>query len=540
MTYADKIFYNGNIYTLDAENNVTEALACKEGKVIAVGRQALDYRGPDTQSIDLKGQAIIPGIEDCHTHFYGIGKSLLGLDLKDMNKVQVLQCVAEAAERMPQGEWIIGNGWNNALFEDGKYPRKEELDAVTQNHPALLIRYCGNGFWANSLALQAAEIDRNTLDPEGEIQKDEKGEPTGILSGFAARRITSILPEYGDEMYRKILLDAQKALLSWGITSVMDEGAGATSAMGDGNGKRFVEVLRSLYEEGAMKLRFCENVCAVQTDFYEEVLKNGPVIGAYGDRFDFRGVKIWTDGAMGMRTAWMTDGYRDDPSNFGQPHYTYEQLKALLKKNDDAGFQTTIHAIGNGACKQILDCYEDLFGSDGKDRRFKLEHFHLANPEDVDRLVADGIINSTQFIQYADDLAVAGEAIGKDRFAHCYAWRQILDKGGTVCGGADSTFSALNPFPALYVAVTRTDLEGKNELDPSYRDSVLSREEALRAYTTSAAFAQFKEAVKGSLEPGKYADLVVLDRDYFTCPVEEIQNIRVLRTVIGGETVWEV
>ncbi len=537
--FADQIFYNGKIYTMDVKNSVVDSLACKDGKIVAAGASAEAFKGPDTQMVDLKGRTVLPGIEDCHTHFYGIGKSLLGLDLKDMTKEEILHCVAEVSSRMPPGEWIIGNGWNNALFVGGRYPGREELDAVSQGHPALLIRYCGNGFWANSLALEAAGIDRNTPDPEGEILKDENGDPTGILSGFAAKRITGILPEYGDEMYRKMLVDAQRELLSWGITSVMDEGAGVTSAMGDGDGRRFVQVLRSLYEEGVMKLRFYENVCAVQTDFYEDTLKNGPVIGAYDDRFDFRGVKIWTDGAMGMRTAWIPEGYKDDPVNFGQPHYTHEQLKALLQKNDEAGFQTTIHAIGNGACKQILDCYEELFKNDGKDRRFKLEHFHLADPEDIDRLVADGIINSTQFIQYADDLEIAGDAIGTEMFAHCYAWRQILDKGGIVCGGADSTYSALNPFPALFVAVTRTDLKGKNEQDPSYQQGTLSREEALRAYTTSAAFAQFKDAVKGSLEFGKYADFIVLDRDYFTCPAEEIKDICVLRTVIGAETVWQ-
>ena len=536
----DTVFYNGKIYTLDAENSVTDALACRGGKILAAGPQAMSLKGPDTQMIDLGGKTVIPGIIDSHTHYHWTAKAKKDLALLGKTLPEIQEAVRQRAQELPKGSWIVGSGWLNALFPGGAWPDRSVLDEVAPDHPVFLIRACGNSYWANTKAFEMAGIDEHTPDPNHEILRRPDGTPSGVLMGWFAQNIAKLIPVYQGEEYKQMLRETQAVYLKYGITGISDEGAGAFTAFGTGNGKLTVETLKELYAEKAIDLRIYMNVAQIQNDYYEEVLAAGPQTGLYGDHFDFRGVKIWADGSQGTRTAYVLDGYRDDPANHGKRYYEDEELTRLFKKNEEAGFQTTVHAIGDAACKQIIDCYEAAFGADDtQDRRFKIVHFQLAAPEDVRRFVKHHMICNTQFGQYGEDLDFADIAIGKEKFLQSYDWRTILDLGGRITGSSDSPLDSANPFEGLYVGVTRRNLAGENALDPHPERGALTREEALRTYTTDAAYGMFQEDLKGSLEPGKLADLIVISDDYFECPEEAIKDIQVLRTVIDGKTVYQ-
>ena len=538
--FADQIFYNGKIYTMDAENHVVDSLACKEGKIIATGSRTGVLKGPNTQMVDLEGYTVLPGIIDSHTHYHWTAKAKKDLALLGKTLPEIQEIVKRRTEELPEGSWIVGSGWLNALFPDGAWPDRAVLDEVAPDHPVFLIRACGNSYWANTKAFEMAGIDENTPDPNHEILRRADGTPSGVLMGWFAQNIAKLIPVYQGEEYKQMLRETQEAYLKYGITSISDEGAGAFTAFGTGNGKLTVETLKELYEEKAIDLRIYMNVAEIQHEYYEEVLAAGPQTGLYDDHFDFRGVKIWADGSQGTRTAYVLNGYKDDPDNHGKRYYEDEELTRLFKKNEEAGFQTTVHAIGDAACKQIIDCYEAAFGADDtKDRRFKIVHFQLATPEDVRRFVKHHMICNTQFGQYGEDLDFAETAVGKEKFLQSYDWRSILDLDGRITGSSDSPLDSANPFEGLYVGVTRRNLAGDNLLDPHPERGALSREEALRTYTTDAAYGMFQENLKGSLEVGKLTDFIVISNDYFTCQEDEIKDIAVLRTVIGGKTVWE-
>ncbi|MBO4880377.1 MAG: amidohydrolase [Firmicutes bacterium] len=536
------VYKNAKIYTLDAQNSTAEAMVCRDGRILAIGSEetVTAAAGADPEVIDLGGKTVIPGIIDSHTHYHWTAKAEKDLALLGKTLPEIKEIVARRAAELPEGTWIVGSGWLNALFPGGAWPDRKDLDEAAPNHPVFLIRACGNSYWANSKAFEMAGIDGNTPDPNGEILRRADGSPSGVLMGWFAQNIAKLIPLYRGEEYKDMLRRTQQAYLKYGITSISDEGAGAFTAFGTGNGKLTVETLKELYEEDSLQLRIYMNVAEIQHEYYREVLADGPRSGLYGGRFDFRGVKIWADGSQGTRTAYVLNGYKDDPSNHGKRYYDDAELVRLFREIDAAGFQTTVHAIGDAACRQIIDCYEEAFGADDtEDRRFKIVHFQLATPEDIKRFVKHHMICNTQFGQYGEDLDFADIAIGREKFLQSYDWRSILDLGGRVIGSSDSPLDSADPFEGLYVGVTRRNLAGENPLDDHPDRGALTREEALRSYTTEAAYAMFEEDVKGSLEPGKYADFAVISDDYFECPADAIKEIRVLRTVIGGKTVFE-
>ena len=542
MTYADKIFFNGNIYTMNEEAPHAEAMAVGGDRLLFVGsnEDVQPFKGPGTEMVDLKGKTVLPGIIDSHTHYHWTAKAKKDLALLGKTLPEIQEIVRKRAEELPEGSWIVGSGWLNALFPGGAWPDRSVLDEVAPNHPVFLIRACGNSYWANTKAFEMAGIDENTPDPNHEILRRPDGTPSGVLMGWFAQNIAKLIPVYQGDEYKRMLRETQEAYLKYGITSISDEGAGAFTAFGTGNGKLTVETLKELYEEKAIDLRIYMNVAQIQNEYYKEVLAEGPKTGLYDNHFDLRGVKIWADGSQGTRTAYVIDGYQDDPENHGKRYYEDAELTRLFKEINDAGFQTTVHAIGDAACRQIIDCYEAAFGADDTtDRRFKIVHFQLARPEDVKRFVKHHMIDNTQFGQYGEDLDFGDVAIGKEQFLQSYDWRTILDLGGRIVGSSDSPLDSANPFEGLYVGVTRRNLAGENRLDPNPKRGALTREEALRTYTTDAAYGMFQEDLKGALEPGKLADFIVISDDYFECPENAIKDIKVLRTVIGGKTVWE-
>lgn len=538
-----KLFYNGMIYTMNADNSIADAMIVEGDRVAAVGTrkdmEALDVK--EAEKIDLQGKTVLPGLCDCHVHLKILGETQNNLELHGKSKQEIIDMVAEKAKSMPPGEWILGMGWNQENWEEDSFPTRVDLDPVTPDNPVRLTRYCGHAYWCNSKALSLAGIEKPS-DEVGQMGAehftDKEGRLTGTLVGESCEILDRAVPSGDEKSDEQNYLLAQEYLLKNGITAIMEKGAGAESALMADCGRQAVRSLENLYKRQEMKLRIHESIVGID-EYFDDCFAEGPRKDMYGDRLTIGGIKLWADGAFGARTAYISEDYKDRPGERGNRKFTDDELIALFRKADEKGLQIAVHAIGDACCAQILDCYEKAFkDSPEKDRRFIIDHFHAPKTSDIDRMIKNKIILSTQFIQFATDVDMLGDIIPQSMMENLYPWRQVIEKGGTMCNGSDTPVDSAEPFKALYVAVTRCNLNGKNNLEKPPLQP-LTRIEALRAYTTEAAYARCEEDNAGSLEKGKLADFIVIDRDYFRCPVEEIKEIKVLQTFLGGEKVYQ-
>lgn len=544
---ADTVYFNGNIYTVDEKFSTATAMAIKDGKFIFVGDDnQIDYFiDRFTKVIDLKGKTVIPGLIDSHLHYPGIGAAVQQIDCFWAPKEEILNKVAEAVKRSQPGEWIIGRGWNQEVWDPAIFPSKLELDAIAPNNPVVLTRVCGHAIWANSAAMKIGGIDVDGVTPNptgGEIirktAEDEAigrykgikvGEAIGVFTDTAAGIITKHKPDPTENQLIDQLRLAQDHILSYGITSVRDAGSGIDT----------FNRLKGLYEKNELKIRIymmaSEGESAEQ--FYKMPAEERT--GLFGDRLNVRSVKLMADGSLGARSAWMLKEYSDRKGHIGDPRYTDEELYEYVKKAAEAGFQVNTHAIGDAANRQVLDIYEKIIKElNLKDHRFAIEHAQVIALEDIPRFAELGVLPSMQFVHATSDLNMAEDRVGPERIKGAYAWRKLIESGSIIPNGTDAPVELVNPFHGFYAAVTRKTRDGFPE-GGWYTEECLTREEALRAYTIWAAYAQFQEDKIGSIEEGKYADFVVIDRDYMSCPVDELKDINALMTVIAGEVVYE-
>ncbi|MBO8129248.1 MAG: amidohydrolase [Peptococcaceae bacterium] len=526
---ADTVYLNGNIYTLNKDRPEAAALAVKGQYLIYVGdnQGAQEFIGQDTKVVDLEGKTVLPGLIEGHMHYSRLGQRLLQLDTFWKPKEEILAAVQAEARRMPHGRWILGHGWNQEVWPGNEFPTKEELDAAAPHNPVALTRTCGHAVWVNSKALELAGINKDTPNPEGgEIFRDEQGNPTGILTDTATVLITGKIPPFGEEEQKQALLRAQSELFSYGITSAVDAGAGVSD----------IRLMKELYQSGDLKIRL---YVMVNTGEDAEIYyQKGPETGLFGNRLAVNCVKFYADGSLGARSAWLLSEYSDRPGHFGSPRYTGDILYQLVKEARQYGFQVATHAIGDAAIRQCVDVYEKVLNElPLADHRYRIEHFQIAMREDIQRIAALGVIPAMQAVFATSDKNMAEKRLGTERIKGAYAWRKVIDAGSIIVNSSDAPVEAVNPYYGLHAAVTRTDLEG-NPPGGWYPEEALTREEALKSFTIWAAYGQFEETIKGSLEAGKLADFVVIDRDYMTCPPEEIKDITALMTVVGGETVF--
>lgn len=498
-----------------------------DGRVIATGGDELADEYPNADRIDGQGRYVLPGLHDAHGHVSSQG--FLNVELNVTGTESLEEAVARIAaydKANPGSGWIKGRGWNQVLWPVKEFPTAAAIDAVVSDRPVWLRRIDGHAGWANSKALELAGIDNDTPDPVGgKIIRDDDGNATGTLIDNAMGLVSSKVPGSTKPEYRRAFLAAFKELTSLGLTSVHDAGIGIDEA----------EVYMSMADNGEMSMR----IYAMMWEAGENLDAIGKPIVAYGnDHLDIRAVKLMSDGALGSRGAAMIEPYEDDTENRGLRMYTQAEVDAKVKKANDMGFQVGIHAIGDFGNRQSLDAFEKAQGGVASPLRNRVEHAQIIALDDIPRFAELGVIASMQATHATSDMNMAEDRIGSERLKGAYAWRKLLDSDAFLANGSDFPVELANPMLGLYASVTRQDREGLPE-GGWHAEEGLSREETLHSFTLAAAYAAHQEDRLGSLEPGKWADFIVVDRDYFTIPAAEIDDIQVIQTWIGGEMVYE-
>ena len=525
-----KVIYNANGYSplykgkmRHGEVNTFTTLVIKDGKVVKTGPDNLKNSFPGATLIDAEGKTLLPGLIDAHGHVIGLGNNLSQLDMRGAKSVDEITAKLSEFAKDKEG-WIIGRGWNQELWSNTRFPTAADLDKVVNDRPVILSRVDSHAIWVNSKALELANINADTLSPTGgEIIKDEFGKPTGIFIDKAETLVTQHMPATSAQSVSNALDAAGKHLLSLGITSTHDAGIDKTTW----------QVYKQRAELGTLPLRIVAMLSAASPDL-NMMLK----AGRYQDAQDFlsiRSVKIYADGALGSRGAALIEEYADRANHFGLMLETQQKLEQLFTLTFKSGFSANTHAIGDRANKIVLDAYQNVFKQTGGILlRNRMEHAQIVSPADIPRFKTLKIIPSMQPVHATSDMHMAEQRLTDKQLQGAYAWQTFLDQGSTIAAGSDYPVELANPFDGLYSAITRMD---HNQLpENGWRASeVLSREDALRAFTLGGAYAAHQEFKVGSLEQGKWADFILVDQDYFKVPIEQLYKTQVLQTWIAGK-----
>lgn len=534
MSEATKLYYNARIYTMnDAAPTASALVVGTDGTLVFVGDAGeAQHRYPEAAAEDLQGRWVLPGLVDAHVHLLMYGKKLTTIDPTGKDRLWIIRQVKEAASNTPPGAWILGSwGWNNEHWEDTSFPTREELDAVCSDHPVFLPKYDGHGAWVNSMALQLAGIDDDTPTPiGGEIVRDASGYATGYLTGRAKALVEDRIPPMPEHEIDRALLEAQQQLFAYGVTAIQE----AMTA------PEVYNALERLYAKGFYKLRVNAalplNMDTLQDVAQQARISEGPKVGMYGGRFSCRTCKVLVDGSISSHTAALREPFSDRPGHYGQLNFTEEQLTRLLRWTLDAGMQPMAHCIGDAASEQYIRVISTLLPGDASARRVRMEHFHVSVQDLLELLAAKGILLSVQPTHAPMNPSTVKLRLG-DRVQIVYAHKRELEHCGQLALGSDAPVSEPNPFYNIYAAVTRRGPNGLPK-DGFIPEQAITREQALKASTLWAQYAQFGEEQCGSLQAGKAADFVVIDEDILTCPEERIPYIKVRRTVLAGEEVY--
>jgi predicted amidohydrolase YtcJ len=478
--------------------------------------------------VDGGGATLLPGLIDAHGHVAALGQALGTVDLVgSASEVEAASRVAAFASRNPGEGWVLGRGWNQVLWPGKSFPGRAALDAAVKDRPVALARIDGHALWVNSAALAAAGIDTETPDPAGgQIVRDPRGEPTGVLVDNAMQAVESIIPEDSVEQRAAVLLRAMRSLAAVGITSTHD----AFTSPVD------VRALRLLRERGDMPVRVY-GMLDVLDPGNDPYLADGPMLDPER-MLEIRAVKVSSDGALGSRGAALFEDYSDMPGHRGLLLLSDEQLEHHIGRAMAAGFQVNTHAIGDRANDKVLGFYEALIRRyDSRRLRHRIEHAQILRPADLPRLAKAGIIASVQPTHATSDKNMAADRLGEERLEAAYAWKQLLDSGARVAGGSDYPVESSNPFFGLHAAVTRQDHDNQ-PAGGWLPGELVSREHALAMFTEGAAYAAHQEDDIGSLMPGYLADFILVQEDYFSMAPEDIWKTRVLSTWVAGERVY--
>ncbi len=526
---ADSLIENVNGMTLDSEGKVirfTGMVIDDHGKV----KELLDRRDKRPRDVDFqfdgKGQTLIPGFFDAHGHVMDMGFGALTLDLSGTRSLaEALAAIAKYAADNPNRQWILGSGWNQEVWGLGRFPTAAELDAVVPDRPVFLDRVDGHAAWVNSAAMTAAGVSAASKAPGGGNIIRIGGKPSGVFVDAAMGLFREAIPAPRPVERDLALGKAQDILLANGVTSIADMG----TTMQDW------QSYRRAGDKGQLKIRIISYAAEIEN--MVAIAGPAPSPWLYDDHLKLAGVKLYVDGALGSRGAWLKQPYADMPGDSGLAMLTSAQLKNKMSRAAMDGFQTAVHAIGDKANDEVLSAIEELRETYKGDRRWRIEHAQIIDPADIGRFAATGTIASMQPVHQTSDRLMAEARLGPDRLRGAYAWKSLLDSGATLAFGTDVPVESSAPFPGLAAAMTREDASGQ-PFGGWMPEERLSREQAWQAYTNGAAYAAFAEDRLGSLEPGKRADFLIIDQDILLATPAQIRTTRVLQTWIDGMPVF--
>jgi predicted amidohydrolase YtcJ len=521
----DLILTNARIHTIDATQPVARSIAIRDNKILALGTDdAMRSLLPDATAIDLHDRCVIPGLIDAHLHAEWTALGLKNVAVEAPTLDEVLRRVEERVKITPRGAWIRGHGWNQNVW-GGVFPTKADLDRVAPEHPVFLTAKSGHAAWSNSLALKMAGITSSMPNPiGGEIVREANGEPTGVFFEDAMELIGKIIPEPSAQQVADALRDALPLFHRVGLTGVHDF-----------DGARALQAWQILKENGELNFRVSKTLPVF---LQEHAIALGIRSGFGDDWLRINSVKTFADGALGPQTALMIDPYEGSAANRGIGTCDKEEMFEKVRQASAAGLSSTIHAIGDKANHDVLDVFAMVRKEEGTPRlRHRIEHVQLLHPDDFNRLAQLNIIASMQPIHATSDMRMADRYWGA-RSSGAYAWRTQINAGAKLAFGSDSPVESFNPFLGIHAAVTRRRADGSPDLDGWYPEQRLTVTEAVYGFTMGAAYASYEETHKGSLTPGKLADLIVLDRNIFSIDPMAIAETQVIATMLDGQLVW--
>jgi len=519
----DLIVYNTKVYDLDSETIVATAVVIDRGKFIEMGSDSLRHVYKATEIIDAKGKLLLPGFNDAHAHVIGAGLTMQNVDLSTCtSKQETLDKVTQFIKDVPAGTWVTGRGWNQELWDVKEWPSAHELDAISKEHPIYLRRVDGHSGWANSLAMSLSGVTDTLLSPEGgEIKRDNEGKAIGIFVDAAEMLIQKNIPKPNADQLTKAALDAQNHLLRMGVTSVTEIGP-----------DHFFAIYSTLLSE---------NKLSVRVNFIPDYKKNlQPFQIEQPEWLNVQYSKVYMDGSLGSRSAWLTHPYEDEPTTSGLPQHTDSTLRAILEDLYQKNLKPAIHAIGDQGNQRLLELYNEHINKHQiLNSRYRVEHAQILNETCYDLFVKGGVIASMQPKHCISDMLWAENRLGKKRSEHAYPWKSVLDKKIHLAFGTDWPIEPVNPFYGVYGAVTRQFLGETQENTGWVPKEKLSVGESIYAYTSGSAYAENMEDEKGKIKTGHFADFILVNEDIFRISPVNIQHTFVTHTFVNGELKYQ-
>jgi predicted amidohydrolase YtcJ len=533
------VFLNGNVYTMNEQQPRAEAIAIKGDRIVFVGSNsdARKYQSAEMKTIDLAGKTVLPGLTDSHCHIFGIGERELTLNLEGTDTLEdFLAKVKERVAKAEPGKWITGRGWIETFWKPPQFPTRRDLDKIAPDNPVFLTRADGHAAIANSAALRIAKIEKDTPNPfGGEILRDKQSsEATGMLLDHAQELVRKTIPPPTEGDRRTAFVVGVKRELSLGWCEIQNAGGNLEDQ----------PPIRQALAAGQCKIRLYHAVYS-PGPAGAALLRDGAIVNQFEHHFTQRTIKVVFDGALGSRGAALLAPYSDAPETSGYLTQKESELEPIFEEALRKGIQIETHAIGDRANRLILDLYEKAMKAVPPDQRkihdprWRVEHAQILTAQDIPRFAKLGVIASMQPSHAISDLFFAPSRLGKERLAGAYAWQSLLKSGAIICGGSDAPVERGEPMIEFYAAVTRKSIKGESA-DGWHPEQAVSREQALKMFTLSPAYAAFEEQDKGSIAPGKLADLTILSKDIMKIPEPEILTTTCAMTVIGGAVVYEL